>query len=305
MKIGLYIRLLGRPDGDDAAPRWASIRDQAIAAEAAGFDLVVFEDALQYDDDPSPLGVWESVSIVAAVAASTSRIGVGHAVLNNPYRNPAMTAKIATTLDEISGGRYTFGIGLGNTPDDYPLFGFDPEHRYSRFAEAIQIIHTLLREGRVDFEGEFYRAPGAELILRGPRPDGPPIVIAAGKPKAIRLAARYADEWNWWVAGRDSVDGLPALVQELEDACAEVGRDPATLRRSLDLFGVVGPGAEATERVLASGDASEIATSLLGYGELGFDEVRVDVRDQDGRSRTDLIASMADVVSLVHGGRAE
>lgn len=152
---------------------------RAPAAEGAGFDLVVFEDALLHPDDGGSLGVWESVSMVAAVAAITSRLGIGHAVLNSPYRQPALTAKIAATLDEIAGGRYTFGIGLGNTPDDYPLFGMDADPRYSRFAEAIEIIHGLLRTGRTDFEGTYYRAPGAELVLAGPRPAALPIIIAA------------------------------------------------------------------------------------------------------------------------------
>ena len=226
MKIGLYIRLLGRPGGQPPPPSWSSVRDQALAAEAAGFDLVVLEDALLYPDDDGSVGVWESVSMVAAVAAATSTIGVGHAVMNSPYRPPALTAKIAATLDEIAGGRYTFGIGLGNTPDDYPLFGIDANPRYSRFAEAIQIIHGMLHDGRTDFEGTYYRAPGAELVLRGPRPAGPPIIIAAGRPRAMRLVARYADEWNWWIGEADGTPKLRELVAEMGRACEEVGRDP-------------------------------------------------------------------------------
>ena len=210
VKIGLYIRLLGRPGSQPPAPSWSSVREQALAAEASGFDLVVLEDALMYPDEAGSLGVWESVSMAGAVAAATSTIGIGHAVMNSPYRAPALTAKIAATLDEIAGGRYTFGLGLGNTPDDYLLFGIEAEPRYSRFAEAIQIIHGPLRAGRADFEGEFYQARGAELILRGPRSTGPPIVIAAGKPKAMRLVARYADEWNWWTGDRDGIVKLRA-----------------------------------------------------------------------------------------------
>ncbi|HEX5591454.1 MAG TPA: LLM class flavin-dependent oxidoreductase, partial [Candidatus Limnocylindrales bacterium] len=249
-------------------------------------------------------GVWESVSMVAAVAAVTSRIGIGHAVLNSPYRRPALTAKIAATLDEIAGGRYTFGIGLGNTPDDYPLFGIDADPRYSRFAEAIEIIHGLLRTGRTDFEGTYYRAPGAELVLTGPRPATLPIIIAAGKPRAMRLVARYADEWNWWVGGRDGSAGLHELVAEMERACAEVGRDPGTLRRSLDVFSVAVPGvpeppADGDELQLA-GSPDAIADALLAYGELGFAEVRVNLRAPSDVPRTDAIAWMQDVVSRVH-----
>jgi alkanesulfonate monooxygenase SsuD/methylene tetrahydromethanopterin reductase-like flavin-dependent oxidoreductase (luciferase family) len=304
VKIGLYIRLLGRPDAAAPPPSWSSVRAQALAAEAAGFDLVVFEDALLYPDDGGSIGVWESVSMVAAAAAVTSTIGIGHAVLNSPYRPPALTAKIAATLDEIAGGRYAFGIGLGNTPDDYPLFGIDADPRYSRFAEAIAIIHDLLRDGRTEFEGRYYRAPGAELVLTGPRPGAIPIIIAAGKPRALRLVARYADEWNWWVAERDGFAKLRDLVAEMERACDEVGRDPATLRRSLDIFSVAVPGlpepeADGNELQLA-GSADAIADALLAYGELGFTEVRVNLRVPSDVPRTEAIAWMQAVVSRMH-----
>ena len=280
------------------------MRDQALAAQAAGFDLVVFEDALLYPDEDGSTGVWESVSMVAAVAAVTSTIGVGHAVINSPYRQPALTAKIAATLDEIAGGRYTFGIGLGNTPDDYPLFGMDADPRYSRFAEAIKIIHGLLRTGRSDFEGAYYRATGAELVLAGPRPAALPIIIAAGKPRSMRLVARYADEWNWWVGERDGLARLRELVAEMERACDEVGRDPGTLRRSLDVFSVAVPGvpepaADGNELQLA-GSSDAIADALLAYGELGFAEVRVNLRVPSDVPRPDAIAWMQEVVSRVH-----
>jgi alkanesulfonate monooxygenase SsuD/methylene tetrahydromethanopterin reductase-like flavin-dependent oxidoreductase (luciferase family) len=303
MKIGLYIRLLGRLDGPPLAPTWSSVREQALAAESAGFDLVVLEDALLYPDDDGNLGVWESVSMAGALAAVTTTIGIGHAVMNSPYRAPALTAKIAATLDAIADGRYTFGIGLGNTPDDYPLFGIDADPRYSRFAEAIEIIHGLLRDGRTSFQGTYYRAPGAELILRGPRPDGPPIVIAAGKPKALRLVARFADEWNWWTAERGAESTLIDLIAELHEACDEVGRDPSTLRRSLDVFSVAVPGvpdvaADSSELQL-SGSPDAIADAILAYGRHGFDEVRVNLRAGD-MPRPEAIAWMADVVRLVH-----
>lgn len=304
MRIGLYIRLLGRPGMRPSPPSWRSVHEQALAAEAAGFDLVVFEDGLLLPDEDGPLGLWESVSMVAAVAASTSKIGIGHAVMNSPYRPPALAAKIAATLDEISGGRYTFGIGLGNTPDDYPLFGIDADPRYSRFAEAIQIIRPLLRDGRVDFEGTYYRAPGAELVLQGPRPAGPPIVIGAGGPKAMRLVARYADEWNWWTGARDGAAGLRDLVAEMERACHEVGRDPATLRRSLDVFSVALPGVPDigadSDELQVAGSPESIAEALLAYGELGFAEVRVNLRVPPDMPRTEGIAWMGDVVARLH-----
>lgn len=296
MDIGLYIRLFGRPGGPAPAPTWASIRDQACAAEAAGFDRVVLEDALMYVDEAGAIGVWESVSMAAALAAATSTIGIGHAVINNPYRQPALMAKVAETLDEISGGRYTFGIGLGNTPDDYEPFGIAADRRYSRFAESIRIIRALLRDGRADFQGTFYQADGAELVLRGPRSHGPPIVIAGMKPKMLRLAAEYGDEWNWWTTEQDGRATLRPILDELDSACREVGRDPATLRRSLDVFSVAAPGGEGS----VSGSPGEVADRLLAYGELGFDEVRVDLRVARGASPLPGIEWMAEVVARLH-----
>lgn len=294
MRIGAYIRLFGRPGTDPPPPAWASIRDQTLAAEAAGFDLVVLEDAALYPDDAGDVGLWEAMTTAAAIAATTTRIEIGHAVINNPYRHPTLVARCAVTLDEISGGRYRLGIGLGNTPDDYPRFGIDADRRFSRFAEAIQVIHGLLREGRASLDGEFYRVPDAELILRGPRPTGIPIIVAGGKPKMLGLAARYADEWNWWVVGNgdDGLPGLKELSAEVDAACLEVGRDPASLGRSVDVF--------ATDAPTSSSQASELAARLLTYRDVGFNEVRCDVRPRRGESRVDALAAMSDVVHLVH-----
>jgi len=130
MRIGLITQLHGRPDGDTPTPSWESISARAATAEAVGFDMFVFEDALLYRGKEATDGVWESVSIAAAVAATTSRINLGPSVANSPYRSPAMMAKIADTIDEISGGRFVLGIGAGNTEDsDYEAFGFPTDSR--------------------------------------------------------------------------------------------------------------------------------------------------------------------------------
>jgi alkanesulfonate monooxygenase SsuD/methylene tetrahydromethanopterin reductase-like flavin-dependent oxidoreductase (luciferase family) len=289
MRIGLISQLHGRPDSDTPAPSWESISERATAAEAAGFDMFVFEDALMYRGEESTNGVWESVSIAAAIAATTSHITVGQSVLNSPYRSPAMAAKIADTIDEISGGRFVLGIGAGNTPDsDYEAFGFPTDKRYSRFAEAIEIIHGLLKNGEIDFEGEFYTAKKAELVLRGPRREGPPINIAAGAPKMLQLVARYADAWNWW--GWDETieeldERLGPIIELLDHACEGEDRDPSTLARTFDLYTVVPEGFSTQASKVegldmkqpVTGTSEEIADYILSVGELGFEEVRCDV----------------------------
>lgn len=307
MRIGLINQLNGSHDSERPAPTWVSIHERAAVAELAGFDMFVFEDGLLYRSEEATQGLWESVSIAAALAATTEKIHLGQSVVNSPYRSPAMTAKIAETIDEISGGRYVLGIGAGNTPDsDYEAFGFPTDHRYSRFAEAIQIIHGLIKDGEVDFEGEFYSARQAEMVLRGPRPQGPPINIAAGGPKMLHLAARFGDAWNWWSANESTEDArerLVPLIEQLEAACVEIDRDPATLEKTLDLYTLV-PDAFRSEAEeaglpldeLVCGNPEELSEHILSFVELGFAEIRCDVWPRTPAA----IETMTSVVEMVH-----
>jgi alkanesulfonate monooxygenase SsuD/methylene tetrahydromethanopterin reductase-like flavin-dependent oxidoreductase (luciferase family) len=305
MRIGLIAQLHGRPGGD-LHPTWESVRGLARTAESTGFDMFVFEDALLYRwDEDTVDGGWESMAIAAAIAEATDEIAFGQSVVNAPYRSPAMTASMATTLDEISNGRYVLGIGAGNTSDsDYEAFGFPTDMRYSRFAESIAIIHALLREGKVDFQGDYWTAKDAELVLRGPHPEGPPINIAAGGPKMLQLVARYGDAWNWW--GWDETfdqitDRMAPLVDILESACDGIGRDPSSVERTFDLYSIVPPGLSTGSSELAnsiSGSAEEIASFILGLGSLGIEEVRCDLTDKTPEA----VEAMAPVVELVHAG---
>lgn len=303
MRIGLIVPLHGRPDGDEQAPSWQSVRATALEAERVGFDMFVFEDALLYRGSDSADGCWESFAIAAALGEATESISFGQSVVNSPYRSPALIAKLAQTLDEISGGRYVLGIGAGNTADsDYQAFGIPTDHRYSRFAEAIQIIHALLKTGRADFVGEFASAIDSELVLDSPTPGGPPITIAAGGPKMLALAAGYADAWNWWsynATFEQLASTLGPLLIGLEEACRSQERDPSDLGRSLDLYTVVPPGFATDTSGLSnpvSGSAPEIADFIVRCGDLGFDEVRCDVYPKT----LDAVAAMAPVIELVH-----
>ncbi len=304
MRIGLITQLHGRHGGDTPAPTWSSIRDLAATAEDVDFDMFVFEDSLLLRGETTTDGCWESMTIAGAIAAVTDCISFGQSVVNTPYRSPALVASMATTLDEISGGRYVLGIGAGNTPDsDYEAFGFPTDRRYSRFAEAIEIIHTLLRTGAADFEGEFTTVTKSELVLRGPSPTGPIINIAAGGPKMMRLVAKYADDWNWWTWDEtiDQItERLVPIIQELDAACDEVGRDPATVGRTIDVYSVVPPGFThdgGDMKQPLSGSAEEMAEFFVALDDLGFSEVRCDLTDKTPAG----IEAMAPVVDLVHG----
>ncbi|MFV2000987.1 MAG: LLM class flavin-dependent oxidoreductase, partial [Acidimicrobiia bacterium] len=211
--------------------------------------------------------------------------------------------KIAATIDEISGGRYVLGIGAGNTPDsDYAAFGFPADKRYSRFAEAIQIIHSLLKTGEAHFSGDYYTIDHAEMVLRGPRPEGPPINIAAGSPKMLGLVAAYADAWNWWgwdETHDEMLERMKPVIAMLERACSDVDRDPASLVRTYDLYAVIAPGFSGERSGFdqpVAGSAADIAERILGLGELGIEEVRCDVYPKT----VEAITAMEPVVDIVH-----
>lgn len=306
MRVGLAIELSGRPGWLIEGWRYEHIRSQARLAEELGFDRIVVEDALSIPGEDHPtVGAWESVVILAGLAEATSTIGIGHSVVNAPYRNPGHLASIALTIDEVSDGRYTLGIGAGNTPDeDYERFGIPADQRYSRFIDTVTIVHDLLRNGRADHEGEHASARGAELVRRGRREGGPPLVIGAGGPRMQRAAARFADEWNWWVTPFADPEDLRPQLTELDRACEEVGRRPSTLRRSLDVYLPVGPigwdpGRDGDPPATGPEETAELTRA---YADLGIEEVRYYLprRGISPEQRLDDSNALRAVVPLLH-----
>src|SRR5919106_3750171 len=190
MKIGLML-----PLGESEAEGWPNLRAMAVAADEHGLDSVWGADHLVFREDGETEGIHECWTVHTAVAAVTSRVEIGPMVLALPFRNPALTAKMAAELDEVSGGRLVLGVGCGWHEPEFDAFDYPFDHRVSRFEEALEVILPLLREGRVSFDGRYHRAD-AELSPRGPRNGGPPILIAGKQPRMLRLVARHADQWN-------------------------------------------------------------------------------------------------------------
>lgn len=256
--------------------RWERIREQVILAEDVGLDGVFLPDYLLFHAAEDTYGVWESTPIAGAVAVVTERVKVGHSVLSGLYRPPAITAKYALTMDELTGGRYVLGIGAGNAePEDYRMVGVPTDHRRSRLEEYLQIVRGLLKHGSVDIDGEYFSCREGEVVLRGPRPDGPPIVVAAFGPRMMQTAARHADVWNGFSFRGHTFDVFSGMIDELERACDEVGRDPATLPRTLDLSVDLIRMIEDPGDGCLHGSSEQIAQSLRRYeDELGIEEVR-------------------------------
>ncbi|HKM73588.1 MAG TPA: LLM class flavin-dependent oxidoreductase [Stellaceae bacterium] len=172
LKVGL---LLSVAEGS-AGERWANLKAMARHAEAAGFDSLWIADHMSVPVSPGEpeRGRWECWSILAALAAVTERVELGTLVTCTSFRNPALLAKMADTVEEISDGRLILGLGAGYYEPEYRAFGFPFDHRVGRFEEALQIVYGLLRRGTIDFNGQYYQARDCELTPRGPRPGGLP-----------------------------------------------------------------------------------------------------------------------------------
>ena len=249
----------------------------AKLAEDVGFDTLWCDDHFLYDTFPESApphgrfrGVWESFTLLSALAEATSRVTLGPFVACTSFRNPAHLAKIADTLDDVSGGRLILGLGAGWNQPEYEAFGYPFDHLASRFEEALQIVVPLLREGQVDFQGKYYQARECELRPRGPRPNGPPIWIGASKPRMLNLVARYADAYNttWYTSPGPMVERFASV----DAACREIGRDPTTLRHTAGAYvALAGPGETTPPQLRPTIRATpeELAEQLQAFRQAG------------------------------------
>ncbi|HTU02870.1 MAG TPA: LLM class flavin-dependent oxidoreductase [Candidatus Sulfotelmatobacter sp.] len=257
--------------------RWAQLREQALRAEAIGFDTIWVPDELVwFPEDKPPLGLWDGVSMAGALAASTSRIGIGTWVMSALHRNPGIIAKTVETLDEISGGRFMFGLGAGHTwPGQAHAFGLPEDRIFDRFEEALQVIVPLLREGRATFEGRFHAARGAIQLPHGPRPNQIPLMIGVLGPRGMRLAARSADIWSCYTEERADVVEFGPRITALEAACAEVGRDPKTIGRSAGLDVKPLEPKPDPDAAWIGGSAAQMADQVRAVLEAGYTRVEL------------------------------
>ena len=277
MKTGLVL-----PMSDADAPgagAWPTIRKLALLAEAGGIDsLWVYDHFIFRGLDEEDGGIHEAWTLLSALAAITDRAALGTIVLGTGFRPPALTAKMAATLDEVSAGRLILGLGTGWHEPEYRAFGYPFDHRAGRFEETLQIIVPLLRGEHVTFKGEWHQVEDAFLIPPPPRPTRlpgtVPILIAAKGERVLRLTARWADSWNtaWF--------GLPdeRFAQRRADlvaACESVERDPATLEVTV---GVSVGEAGASSLPL---DVDAVARALDAWRDEGAGHVQISLASAD------------------------
>ncbi|MFN2276711.1 MAG: LLM class flavin-dependent oxidoreductase [Candidatus Promineifilaceae bacterium] len=225
MKIGLVIN---HAEEIGPAPSFKAIRNLAQLADASALDSIWLFDHLlfRFEEEPTE-GIWECWTLLCALAEATERVEVGTIVLCNPFRSPPLLAKMAHTADEVSGGRLILGLGAGWHKPEFDAFGFPFDHRVDRLEESLQIIRPLLHGESVTFNGSYYQVEDCIITPTGPRPEGIPILVGAKGPRMLRLTAQHADQWN--TAWLGTASELAARVEPLHAACAETGRDPATL----------------------------------------------------------------------------
>jgi alkanesulfonate monooxygenase SsuD/methylene tetrahydromethanopterin reductase-like flavin-dependent oxidoreductase (luciferase family) len=275
LKVGLQLPEV------EYEPRWVDLRDIARLAEDIGLDSLWVGDHYLYRREGRAVGPWEAWTQLAAVAAVTSRVAIGPLVAATSFHQPAVLAKFAVTVDEISGGRLVLGLGAGWNEVEYRAFGFPFDHRVSRFEEAFTIVRTLLREGAIDFEGRYYQVRDCELVPRGPRPGGPPLLIGSTGPRMLRITLPHVQAWNvWYLDIGNRAAGIEPFRELVDGICREVGRDPDEVERSaavhVALEGATGQrGFDRATAPVLEGHPEEIAAELRRFGEAGVGHVQV------------------------------
>ena len=252
----------GEFDGWPAAEAWATAIARAQQAEALGFESLWVFDHFTTVPDPTQEITFESFTMLAALAQATSRARIGHMVICTGFRNPALTAKMASTIDVISGGRFELGIGAGWKEDEWLAYGFGfptLRDRLGARGDHLEVIRRMLGPGKATFEGAYARVEGAINVPKGIQSHIPIVVGGNGQNVTFRYAARYADELNLVFLGPDEIRDVLPVVRE---RCAEVGRDPSSLRVSL-----------YCRDGDARADGQARVDRLGGYAELGLDRI--------------------------------
>lgn len=262
--------------------RWPEYAAMARAAEAAGFDSIWVGEHYLYGaeaDGRPERGPWEAWTLLAALAAVTQRVQIGPLVACLGFHRPAQLAKMAATVDEVSGGRLVFGVGAGWNETEFRAFGIPFDHRASRFEEAFSIVRRLLSGERMTLDGRFCRVRDA--VVLPPPVRCPPFMVGSTGERMLAAALPHVSAWNtWFDAYGNTPEGFARLNAEVGAAAERAGRDPASLDRSACVL-VVPDDQDRTsgDRPIAadvrplSGGPSEIASGVRDMAEAGADEV--------------------------------
>ncbi|MEU1599919.1 LLM class flavin-dependent oxidoreductase [Streptomyces sp. NPDC005708] len=290
MRIGVTLPM-SKSDGQGRMPGWPDVCALALHAESAGLDSVWICDHLVSEPPGNPPeGVLEAWTILSALAASTRRVTVGTLVTCSSFRHPALLAKMAATVDGISGGRLVLGLGAGFPGLEYEAYGFPNDQRLARFEETLEIVGGLLRGAVVTTPGQFHQLRNASLL---PSPDRRiPLLVAGDGPRLLRMTARHAQAWNTaWHGAPD--DRLRARLAAMERALADEDREVGSLHVTVGVS-VADPdhqGVNDNDGAFA-GTPDDLARIIDEYALLGVDELIIALTPKTGRSVDRLVRAL-------------
>jgi probable F420-dependent oxidoreductase len=251
----------------------ADLLEEVRAAEATGWHGVWLADHYMPntgDTTPARGDAYECWALLPAMAAVTERVRIGTLVSPTSVHHPALLAKRAVTIDHLSTGRMVLGLGAGWQINEHHAYGIElepPGKRVSRFEESIQIVRSMLSQDSTTFHGAFYDITDAPC---DPKPVQSPLPLLVGtrSPRMLRITARHADEWNTWGAPEQAAVHRAALIE----TCKQVGRDPATVRTSVNAIVDLDASTPPAGRAALFGSAQQLVDQFGQYAELGFDE---------------------------------
>jgi alkanesulfonate monooxygenase SsuD/methylene tetrahydromethanopterin reductase-like flavin-dependent oxidoreductase (luciferase family) len=291
---------------------YEAYRDQWLTCERLGFDIAYVTDHfVVYSPEAGPGSVFESTTLVSAMAAQTTRMRCGIMVAGNTFRNPGILAKIAVTLDHVSGGRFELGMGSGHTQIEHEQYNvpfYTQGRRLRMFRESAQILRSLLTNERTTFNGEYYTMTDALCEPKPLQRPLPLLVGGIGEELSMRIVAESADIWNNWTS--PDIETYRQKLAALERHCEAVGRNPAEIRKSMHIKPIIGETeAEVEERARtpgrhrSQGTPEQVAEHLLSFVELGVSDF-VFMLDAPGDMRSlELLATQVAPYVRVEGSR--
>lgn len=275
--------------------RWPEVAAIARAAEETGFDSIWVGDHLLYRGGGRPeRGPWDAWTQLAALAVLTSRVRIGPLVAATAFHAPGLIARMAASIDEISGGRFVLGLGAGWNETEFRAFGFPFERTVSRFEESFEIVRRLLAGEHVTFDGEFQRVENA--VLLPPPARTVPIMLGSNGPRMLGLALPHVSAWNtWFDSYGNTAPGFANLRGDVDAACVGAGRDPAELTHSACVLVKVGDGAGERPHDVPPIALTDLAAHLRLLGEAGADEAILVLDPIDERATRQVADAIVDV----------
>jgi probable F420-dependent oxidoreductase len=277
--------------------RWPEYLAMARAAEDGGFDSIWLGDHLLYRGDGRPeRAPWEAWTLLAALAAATDRVRLGPLVACAAFHPPGLIAKMASTIDEVSGGRFVLGLGAGWNEAEFAAFGIPYDRRISRFEEAFAIVRGLLAGERVTVAGRYWQADDA--LLLPPPARRTPVMIGSNGPRVLAITLPHVHAWNtWYTDYGNTAEGFAELNARISAAARDAGRDPEEISRSACVHVVLdrATAERPTDDPPLEGTPDQIAARLRELEEAGADEAIVVV----GPTTEESIRALAEVVALV------